>query len=232
MDIINNCGDNRAFGIKAKAMMDYRKKEIGQTEWINLGRKQNKLTINKDMELKKNTFYQYKDADTYERVDDIHTNKYVVTIFSKNFVEIGKILWDIEDLDGWEEVPKTLQTLCVGDIVVNNECEYKKVLGVVNQKCYIMSDWRSAILKDNEDKCVTSYSVKELEDFGYEPYIEDIEDTEVEEVTIEKDNWRKEIVKIFKEHGDEIIMRDWIHGVSVDTRPMTINGEDIIINNK
>jgi len=30
MDIINNCGDNRAFGIKA--MMDYRKKEIGQTE--------------------------------------------------------------------------------------------------------------------------------------------------------------------------------------------------------
>jgi len=32
MDIINNCGDNRAFGIKAKAMMDYRKKEIGQTE--------------------------------------------------------------------------------------------------------------------------------------------------------------------------------------------------------
>ena len=52
------------------------------------------------MKLKKNTFYQYKDADTYSRVDDIHTNKYVVTIFSKNFVEIGKILWDIEDLDG------------------------------------------------------------------------------------------------------------------------------------
>jgi len=125
------------------------------------------------MELKKNTFYQYKDADTYARVDGIHTNKYVVTIFSKNFVEVGKNLWDMEDLDGWEEVPKTLQTLCVGDVVVDEDGEYKKVLGVINQNCYVMSNGREST------HCSSTFSVKELEYLGYEPYIEDREEPEV-----------------------------------------------------
>ena len=152
--------------------------------------KKKKLTINKDMKLKKNTFYEIKDYRKYQnrykyvRINDIVGDDYMITHFTENFIAGTNVDRTIEDTECFnKEVPKTLQTLCVGDIVVNNECEYKKVLGVVNQKCYIMSDWRSAILKDNEDKCVTSYSVKELEDFGYEPYIEDIEDTEVEELS-------------------------------------------------
>ena len=144
------------------------------------------------MKLKKNTFYQYKDADTYARIDGIHTDKYVVTIFSKNFVEIGKNLWtmemeDMEDLDDWEEVPKTLQTLCVGDIVKSNDDCYRKVVGVINQNCYVMSRMSSIMENKDEEICCGSVkSIKELKEFGYEPYIEDTEETEVEELTMEE----------------------------------------------
>ena len=115
------------------------------------------------MKLKKNTFYQYKDADTYMRIDDITNGNYAATIFSENFINIGRELRYIEysdDNDGWKEVPKTLQTLCVGDIVVNEDGEYKKVLGVINQNCYVMSNGREST------HCSSTFSVKELEDKG------------------------------------------------------------------
>ena len=128
MDIINNCGDNRAFG---------------------------KGT----MKLKKNTFYQY----------------------------------------------------CVGDVVKNDYDYYKTVIGVINQNCYIMSNGREST------HCSSTFSVKELEDLGYEPYIEEEEE----------DNWREQLVKIVKEHSDEITMRYNIDGKITDARPMNIDGEDI-----
>ena len=138
----------------------------------------------------KNTFYEKKDYNTYEyyhkymRIDDIIEGIVYVTYYTENWVKGANRTVLLDDIcDEWKEIPTTLNTLCIGDVVVNNEGEYKKVLGVVNQNCYIMSEGQDEIIKDNEDYCDSAYSVKELGEFGYEPYIEDIEDTEVEELS-------------------------------------------------
>ena len=82
--------------------------------------------------------------------------------------------------DEWYKIPKNLQTLCVGDVVKNDYDYYKTVIGVINQNCYQMSNGREST------HCSSTFSVKELEDEGYEPYIEDTEEPEVEELTMEE----------------------------------------------
>jgi hypothetical protein len=37
------------------------------------------------------------------------------------------------------KIPKTLKTLCVGDLVIDLDNRYMKVLGVINQNCYVLS---------------------------------------------------------------------------------------------
>ena len=44
-----------------------------------------------------------------------------------------------------------------------------------------------------------------------------------------EDSWREQLVKIVKEHSDEITMRYNIDGKITDARPMSINGEDLKI---
>ena len=139
------------------------------------------------MKLKKNTFYEIKDYRKYQnrykyvRINDIVGDDYMITHFTENFIAGTNVDRTIEDTECFnKEVPKTLQTLCVGDIIVDEDGEYKKVLGVINQNCYVMSNGREST------HCGPAYSVKELEDLGYEPYIEDIEEPEVEELTMEE----------------------------------------------
>ena len=135
----------------------------------------------------KNTFYEKKDYNTYDyyhkymRVNDRIDNELYITFFTENLIEAKKVHVMEDDLSyGWVLQEKTLQKLCVGDIIVDEDGEYKKVLGVINQNCYQMSNGREST------HCSSTFSVKELEDEGYEPYIEDTEEPEVEELTMEE----------------------------------------------
>ena len=137
----------------------------------------------------KNTFYEKKDYDTYDyyhkymRIDDIIEDVVYVTHFTENWVKGANRTVLLDDIcDEWKEIPKNLQTLCVDDVVVSDRW-YRKVLGVVNQNCYVMGAECGKITDYNINSCSSTFSVKELEDLGYKPYIEDIEVPEVEELT-------------------------------------------------
>ena len=112
---------------------------------------------------------------------------------------------------------KTLNTLCVDDVLVKGGDLYRKVIAVINRNCIILSGAGNSINDTKLDIADNIFTVKELEDLGYEPYIEEEEE----------DNWREQLVKIVKEHSDEIIMRYNIDGKITDARPMNIDGEDI-----
>jgi hypothetical protein len=94
--------------------------------------------------MKKNTFYELKNYDfkdhdyKYVRVDDIVEDSVYFTSFTENMVEGEKYMCSIAE-NTLTELPKTLETLCVGDLVYDGD-SYKKVLGVINQNCYVMSE--------------------------------------------------------------------------------------------
>jgi len=68
------------------------------------------------------------------------------------------------------KIPKTLHNLCVGDIVIDLDNRYMKVLGVINQNCYVMSR-----LCNNLDTIMIEYygeiwTIKQLEFYECKPY--------------------------------------------------------------
>lgn len=155
--------------------------------------------------MKKNTFYELKDYSPedhtckYIRVDDIIGKAIYHTEFTENFVEFKKVRCGLDEKD-WTELPKNLQTLCVGDILTDNEDNYCKVLGVINQNCYIMSlddeDINSSDLGIIDDEL---WTVRALERNNYKPYTTQPTDDTIEiEGTKYKASEVREALKQFK----------------------------------
>ena len=172
----------------------------------------------------KNVFYEKKDYNTYDyyhkymRIDDIIEDVVYITYFTENLIEAKKVHVMEDDIcDEWYKMEKTLNTLCVDDVLVKGGDLYRKVIAVINRNCIILSGAGNSINDTKLDIADNIFTVKELEDLGYEPYIEEEEE----------DNWREQLVKIVKEHSDEITMRYNIDGKIIDARPMNIDGEDI-----
>lgn len=142
------------------------------------------------MEFKKNQWYEYKyyknskESYKYFRVDDILGGEAYITWFTENYIQSKKVYLDINDFkEDYKELPKTLQTLCVGDILTDGE-KYIKVLGIINQNCYIMSLISSDRSGYNLDKSFGVYTVQELKDGYFKPYIP--KEEEIKEMTVKE----------------------------------------------
>lgn len=136
------------------------------------------------MEIKKNTFYEIKDygrnEDYYKyiRVDDIVGDTVYATKFTENWVDVGKTWSTLWDVRAYKETPKTLQTLCVGDILIDEAGHFKKVLGVVNQNFYFISGGVYSLPSTISENCVVGYTTTELKSCGWKPYTGSIEQEE------------------------------------------------------
>jgi len=84
--------------------------------------------------MKKNTFYKWNDETTsywkYFRVDDIIDDCMFYTKFTENFVEGERNYYSSPyDLESRvTELPKSWDTICVGDKIINNDGDIKTIL--------------------------------------------------------------------------------------------------------
>lgn len=74
------------------------------------------------------------------------------------------------------KVEKTLETLQKGDIVIDRSGDYRKVLSVLEKgELYTMSWISDDLQSDNLKKSEDTYTLFELQEIGYKPYIPETE---------------------------------------------------------